>query len=108
MSTRRNRCVQTEIHPSVKTFIVLLAAVALLLLAGAVILRAMSLHVYDGFETVELSRARWSQSRFEPGAVVSEEQVVRAGKASARDHRASPGIATNRASRGARRPSAQS
>ena len=80
MSTRRNRCVQTEIHPSVKTFTVLLAAVALLLLAGAVILRAMSLHVYDGFETEELSRARWSQSRFEPGAVVSEEQVVRAGK----------------------------
>lgn len=43
-------------------------------------LRAVPLHIYDGFETAELNRARWSRFRFEPGAVVSEEQVVRAGR----------------------------
>jgi hypothetical protein len=43
-------------------------------------LRATPLHVSDGFESVRLSRLRWSRSRFEPGAVVSQQQVVRAGR----------------------------
>ena len=38
------------------------------------------LHVYDGFESGGLSRWRWLRMRFEPGAVASEERVVRAGK----------------------------
>ena len=37
------------------------------------------LHVYDGFESTRLSWLRWSRSRFEPGAVASENEVVRSG-----------------------------
>jgi len=42
-------------------------------------LRAIPIHVYDGFESAELSSLRWSNRRFEPGAVISEESVVRSG-----------------------------
>jgi hypothetical protein len=43
-------------------------------------LRGIPIHVYDGFESSHLSRFRWTNRRFEPGAVVSEESVVRAGR----------------------------
>jgi len=37
------------------------------------------MHVYDGFESSYLSRLRWTDRRFEPGAVVFEGSVVRSG-----------------------------
>src|ERR1700741_3991039 len=43
-------------------------------------LRGIPIHVYDGFESSHLSRFRWTNRRFEPEAVVSEESVVRAGR----------------------------
>lgn len=52
----------------------------LALFALVAILRAIPLHVSDGFESSRLNRWRWSRSRFEPGAVVSQEQVVRSGR----------------------------
>ena len=62
-----------------KFLLVIISFVAVLLALGA-ILRAIPLHVYDGFEGTRLSRLRWSRSRFEPGAVVSQAQVIRAGR----------------------------
>jgi hypothetical protein len=41
--------------------------------------RVIPIHVHDGFEAPHLSRFRWSRGRFEPGAVVSENSVVRSG-----------------------------
>ena len=62
-----------------KFLLVLISFVVALLVFGA-FLRAIPLHVYDGFESTTLSRLRWSRSRFEPGAVVSQGQFVRAGR----------------------------
>ena len=56
----------------------LLFLLALFVLSA--VLRAIPLHISDGFESGRLSRLRWSRSRFEPGAVVSQERVVRAGR----------------------------
>ena len=50
---------------------------ALLLLLA---LRVIPIHVYDGFESPHLSRLRWSRGRLEPGAVASENTVVRSGR----------------------------
>ena len=50
---------------------------ALLLL---LVLRAVPIHVYDGFESPQLSAFRWLRRRFEPGAVVSQTTVVRSGR----------------------------
>jgi hypothetical protein len=53
----------------------------LLVLAGLIVAWiAIPLHVYDGFESTRLSWLRWSRYRFEPGAVASENEVVRSGK----------------------------
>jgi len=43
-------------------------------------LRTVPLHVYDGFESSRLSGTRWSKYRFAPGAVATEQSVVRAGR----------------------------
>jgi len=43
-------------------------------------LRTIPIHIYDGFESSHLSYFRWTARRFEPGAVVSEESVVRSGR----------------------------
>ncbi len=56
-----------------------LLAVALLALLLFLALRAAPIHVYDGFESPDLSRFRWLRGRFEPGAVVSQTAVVRSG-----------------------------
>jgi len=56
--------------------IIFLLLVALLVVAA---LSAIPLHVYDGFESSELSRLRWSRYRFASGAIVSQERVVRSG-----------------------------
>jgi hypothetical protein len=50
---------------------------ALLLL---LVLRAIPIHVYDGFESPHLSAFRWLHRRFESGAVVSQTTVVRSGR----------------------------
>jgi hypothetical protein len=42
-------------------------------------LRVIPVHVYDGFESARLSNLRWSRHRFEAGAVISQESVVRSG-----------------------------
>lgn len=55
----------------------LLLLLAVLIVAG---LSAIPLHIYDGFESSELSRLRWSRYRFAPGAIVSQESVVRSGR----------------------------
>jgi len=44
------------------------------------VLRAIPIHVYDGFESPHLSHFRWTNRRFEPGAVVVEQSVVRSGR----------------------------
>jgi hypothetical protein len=62
-----------------KTLVALVLFLLVLFVLGA-ILRAIPLHISDGFESGRLSRLRWSRSRFEPGAVVIQEQVVRAGR----------------------------
>ncbi|HTZ98109.1 MAG TPA: heparin lyase I family protein [Terriglobales bacterium] len=43
-------------------------------------LRTIPIHVYDGFESPHLSHFLWTDRRFEPGGVVSEESVVRSGR----------------------------
>lgn len=58
-------------------------AVALVVVFGLlffVALRTIPVHVYDGFESPHLSHFFWTDRRFEPGAVVSEESVVRSGR----------------------------
>lgn len=50
--------------------------VLLLILASSFI----PLHVYDSFESPHLNRLHWLNRRFEPGAVVTEERVVRSGR----------------------------
>lgn len=62
-----------------KAFLILLLTMLVPFVLGAT-LRAIPLHVYDGFESIPLSRLRWSRSRFEPGAVVSQVQLFRAGR----------------------------
>jgi hypothetical protein len=42
-------------------------------------LRTIPIHIHDGFESSHLSHFRWTDRRFEPGAVVSEESLVRSG-----------------------------
>jgi hypothetical protein len=42
--------------------------------------RTIPIHVHDGFESAHLSHLRWTDRRFEPGAVVSGESVVRSGR----------------------------
>lgn len=62
-----------------KTFQVT-ATILLATILAVVALVAIPLHIYDGFESSRLSWVRWSRYRFAPGAVVSEDQVVRSGK----------------------------
>lgn len=53
------------------------------LLLGLIVLaalRTIPIHVYDGFESSNLSWSRWSRYRFSPGAVVSQQSVVRSGR----------------------------
>lgn len=42
-------------------------------------LRTIPVHVHDGFESPQLSWSRWSQWRFSPGAVASEQDIVHSG-----------------------------
>jgi hypothetical protein len=46
----------------------------------SLVLRVTPIHVYDGFESHYLSHLRWTNRRFEPGAVVFEESVVHSGR----------------------------
>jgi hypothetical protein len=55
----------------------ILAASALLFVLAS---RAVPIHVYDGFEAPRLSGLRWSGRRFEPGAVILQEELVRSGR----------------------------
>ncbi len=57
-----------------------LARLVLPLLLCILALRITPIHVHDGFESLQLSSLRWSNRRFEPGAVISEESVVRSGR----------------------------
>ena len=63
-----------------KIFLRLLAATIVVALALILASRFIPLHVYDGFESPHLNRLYWLDCRFEPGAVVSEERVVRSGR----------------------------
>ncbi|MGC1374243.1 MAG: heparin lyase I family protein [Candidatus Sulfotelmatobacter sp.] len=63
-----------------KYFLWALAVVVSSTLLFLLALRTIPIHVYDGFESSQLSPFRWSSRRFEPGAVVSEESVVRSGR----------------------------
>ncbi|HVM94510.1 MAG TPA: heparin lyase I family protein [Terriglobales bacterium] len=55
------------------------AAFLIVLLLCLYSLRFIPIHVYDGFESPNLSWFRWSSYRFAPGAVTPENSVVRAG-----------------------------
>ena len=57
-----------------------LAVLAVSALLFFLALRVIPIHVYDGFESPHLSSLLWSNRRFEPGAVISEESVVRSGR----------------------------
>lgn len=50
---------------------------SLLLVIGLLVVAPV--HVYDGFESLQLSWVRWSRYRFAPGAVISQNQFVRFG-----------------------------
>jgi hypothetical protein len=63
----------------VKKFLQWIAAALLVVFVIVASLRAIPLHVYDGFESSRLSW-RWSHYRFEPRAVVTQESVVRSGR----------------------------
>ncbi|MGC1226072.1 MAG: hypothetical protein WA859_06300, partial [Candidatus Sulfotelmatobacter sp.] len=63
-----------------KYFLWAIAAMVSFSLLFLLALRTIPIHVYDGFESSHLSSFRWSSRRFEPGAVVSEESVVRSGR----------------------------
>ena len=58
----------------------LLCALWLSSLATAPSASALTLDVYDGFETSTLSNKLWSTDRFEPGAVEMQTNIVRAGR----------------------------
>lgn len=57
--------------------VAVLGATALLFFIA---LRIIPIHVYDGFESSHLSKLRWSNRRFAPGAVIAEESLVRSGR----------------------------
>lgn len=57
----------------------ILAIVSVVLVVVFLGLRRIPIHVYDGFESPRLSWTRWTHMRFVPGAVKSEDTVVRAG-----------------------------
>jgi hypothetical protein len=60
-----------------------LRALVIILVCGFLLvmtLRTVPIHIYDGFESPHLSRFRWTDRRFQPGAVTSEESVVRSGR----------------------------
>ncbi len=63
-----------------KYFLWAIAAMVSFSLLFLLALRTIPIHVYDGFESSHLSSFRWFSRRFEPGAVVSEESVVRSGR----------------------------
>jgi hypothetical protein len=44
-----------------------------------VTIRVIPIHVYDGFESQHLSGWLWSNRRFESGAIVSQDSIVRSG-----------------------------
>jgi len=63
-----------------KYFLRALAVIVLSALLFILALRIIPTHVYDGFESRHLSHFRWTDLRFEPGAVGFEESVVRSGR----------------------------
>lgn len=56
-----------------------LSGIVLFVLLLALVLRAIPIHVYDGFESPHLGRLRWLRRRYEPGAVITQSNVVRSG-----------------------------
>jgi Polysaccharide lyase len=62
-----------------KPLLRMLAMLVLFALLLLLVLRAIPIHVYDGFESPHLSAFRWLRRRFESGAVVSQTTVVRSG-----------------------------
>jgi hypothetical protein len=64
----------------VKSFFKIAGGAFLLLLIIMVALRTIPINVYDDFESPRLSWTRWSRGRFAPGAVATEQSVVRAGR----------------------------
>ncbi|HVR27734.1 MAG TPA: heparin lyase I family protein [Candidatus Polarisedimenticolia bacterium] len=62
-----------------KPVLQMLAIFVLFALLLLLVLRAIPIHVYDGFESPHLSGFRWLRRRFESGAVVSQTSVVRSG-----------------------------
>jgi hypothetical protein len=62
-----------------KHFFRALGLVAFCVFLFVLAVRIIPIHVYDGFESSHLSRFRWTDRRYEPGAVVSERSVVRSG-----------------------------
>ncbi|MFZ3339423.1 MAG: heparin lyase I family protein [Terriglobales bacterium] len=63
-----------------KILLKIVGAGLLLLLIIFIGLRAIPIHIYDGFESPHLSWIRWSKGRLVPGALASEQSVVRAGR----------------------------
>src|SRR5215467_897178 len=62
-----------------KHFLRALGVIALSAFLFILVLRVIPMHAYDGFESSYLSRLRWTDRRFELGAVVFEGSVVRSG-----------------------------
>lgn len=65
---------------SMKSFLWILVVIVLSPFLLILALRNIPTHVYDGFESPRLNRFRWTNRRFEPGAIVFEESVVRSGR----------------------------
>lgn len=71
---------QSDSIAYVKRFFKLAGSALLLGVVMLIALRTIPIHVYDGFESRQLSWSRWSRWRFSPGAVASEEEVVHSGR----------------------------
>jgi len=61
----------------------LLPTAVLIILLGIILIlgwRVIPIHVYDGFESSNLSWMHWSRARFVRGAVVPQEKIFRSGQ----------------------------
>jgi hypothetical protein len=72
----RIACVKQFLKLAARAVLAGLIVVAVLITA----LKMIPIHTYDGFESTHLNWSRWSRYRFEPGAVVSQQSVVRSGR----------------------------
>jgi Polysaccharide lyase len=70
---------QPDVGSKKKVFVLGFAVQAVVLLAAFLIFRHREIHVYDGFESDNLS-SHWTRIRMEPGSFRTQSDIVRAGR----------------------------